>query len=54
MVWDPVPWGNKLSAVESLDLFCYKWEEAEDRLLSVKASQTEINFLSCSSVSQFG
>lgn len=54
MVWDPVPWGSKLSAVESLDLFCYKWEEAVGRLLSLKASQMEINFLSYSSISQFG
>lgn len=45
MVWDPVTWGSKLSAVESLDLFRYKWEEAVDRLLSEKASQIEINFL---------
>lgn len=54
MIWDPVTWGSKLSAVESLDLFCYKWEEAVDKLLSVKASQIEINFFSCSSISQFG
>lgn len=52
-VWEPVTWGSKLNAVESLDLFRYKWEEAVDRLLSVKVSQIEINFFSCSNISQF-